>query len=63
MEELDFYARHGVEEPVIADPATSTLTWLARDDDGAGFVEVDRSDLLDVRGSDVAAEIDWPTPG
>lgn len=57
---LDFYARHGVEEVVIADPATSTLTWLARDDDGGGFTEVDRSDLLDVAVSDLAAEIDWP---
>lgn len=57
---LPFYAGHGVEEVVIADPATSTLTWLARH--GATYRPVERSELLDVAVADLSAAINWPTP-
>lgn len=57
---LPFYASHGVEEVVMADPATSTLTWLACD--GDTFRPVERSELLDVVAAEVATAIAWPDP-
>lgn len=61
-EKLPFYAAHRVDEVVMVDPPTRTVTWLARD--GDGYVEVDRSAVLDVDVARVVADIEWspPTP-
>lgn len=55
---LAFFAAHGVQEVVIADPTLRSLTWLVRE--GEGFVETARSGLLDLDVVEVAAQIDWP---
>lgn len=54
---LDFYFRHGVEELLIVDPETRTVEWHARGSDG--FVEADRSALLDLASDELAAALDW----
>jgi Uma2 family endonuclease len=58
---LDFYAAHGVDELVIADPDTRRLTWLGRTADG--YVEVERSALLGIDVAEVTAKIAWPSSG
>jgi len=57
-EKLPFYATHGVDEVVIADPAGRTLVWL-RLVDGA-YLETEHSTVLDVAAAELAAQIDWP---
>jgi hypothetical protein len=57
-EKLPFYAAHGVDEVVIADPAARTLAWMERDEDD--YRRVERSALLGVEVGDIVAEIDWP---
>lgn len=54
---LAFYFRRGVEELLIVDPETRTVEWHARGDDG--FVEVDRSALLDITADELTAALDW----
>lgn len=55
---LAFYARHGVDEVLVADPALRTVRlWQLR---GDGYTETGRSDLLDVTGDELAAELPWP---
>jgi Uma2 family endonuclease len=55
---FDFFFAHGVEELVVADPASRTLRWWSRGD--GGFEPAERSELLGVDVADVVAEIDWP---
>lgn len=53
-----FYAKHGVDEILVADPQERTVRiWQLRDE---SYEETGRSDLLDVSADDVAGEIDWP---
>lgn len=55
---FDFYAAHGVEEVIVADPAEKTVQCFLRS--GTTFAESETSDLLGVSVSDLAAGIDWP---
>jgi Uma2 family endonuclease len=55
---LDFYAAHGVDEVVMADPATRAVVWLARH--GDGYQPTDRSAVLGVDVAAVSARITWP---
>lgn len=55
---FDFYARHGVEEILVADPDGRTVRcWHLGPD---GYVEQARSALLDVDMATLVAEVDWP---
>lgn len=60
---FDFYAAHGVEEIIVADPKTRTvrcfrLTPLPSSRRGS-YTESGKSDLLGVDAAHLAAEIDW----
>lgn len=58
FDKFDFYAEHGVDEIIVADPQRRVVRiWPLRD---GGYVETGRSDLLDVRAEDLDVEIDWP---
>jgi Uma2 family endonuclease len=57
-DKLDFYFAHGVEELVVADPATRTLRWWRRGTND--FEPTTTSELLGVDVSAVASTIDWP---
>jgi len=53
-----FYAAHGVEELLVADPAAQTLRlWRL---EGPEHAEMTRSALLGVTLEELANEIDWP---
>lgn len=55
---FDFYAAHGVDELMVADPDARTVrSWHLVD---GGYVEQPRSALLDVEMSSLMAEVDWP---
>ena len=58
FQKFDFYFAQGVQELVVADPASRSLRWWARGE--AGFEPVAASALLGVAVADVAARIDWP---
>jgi Putative restriction endonuclease len=65
-EKFDFFADHGVEEILIADLATKTVTWFARGPFSAGearseakFLRGDRSSILDLSAAEVAAALGW----
>src|SRR5262249_58585759 len=64
FEKFGFYAAHGVEEILVADPAERTVRlWrLGGAAEGAAreYLEVDRSDLLDIRADDLRDQITWP---
>lgn len=57
-EKLPFYAEHDVDEIVIVDPQTQTVTWLRLD--GGEYRPVTHSTLVDVEVADIAAQLDWP---
>jgi Uma2 family endonuclease len=57
-DKLDFYAAHGVEEILIADPAERSITWLELRE--GEYARVERSRLLGVTASDLRQQIDWP---
>jgi Uma2 family endonuclease len=59
-EKLPFYAEHGVEELVIVEPASHTIRWLALQ--AGAYRPVDRSELIDLGASELAARIEWPEP-
>jgi Uma2 family endonuclease len=55
---FDFYAQHGIDEILVADPDTRTVRcWQLSDGD---YVEQGRSLLLDVDMSALVSEVDWP---
>ncbi|MCY7365736.1 MAG: Uma2 family endonuclease [Frankiaceae bacterium] len=55
---FDFYARHGIDEILVADPDVRTVRcWQLID---AGYVEQPRSALLDVDMAALEAEVAWP---
>ncbi len=57
-QKLPFFATHGVDEVLIVDPGERTVTWLAlRDGD---YEPVERSALIELGASELAAQINWP---
>lgn len=59
FEKFDFYARHGVEEVIVADPQSRNVRiWQLRGD--SGYDETGRSDVLAVTAATLTDEIDWP---
>ncbi len=55
---FDFYAAHGVDELLVADPDARTLhCWHLID---GAYVQQQRSALLDVDTATLVAEVDWP---
>ena len=55
---FDFYARHGVDEIVIADPRAREVRWFTLT--GAAYEETGASNLLGVGAADLVARIAWP---
>ncbi len=54
-----FYAEHGVEELIVADPAARTVRcWHLTEGE---YVEHPRSALLGLSMAGLAAEVDWPS--
>lgn len=58
FEKFAFYAAHGVDEVIVADPAERTVRVFARA--GAGYEEAPVSVVLGVTAAQVAAEVEWP---
>jgi Uma2 family endonuclease len=57
-QKLPFYAERGVDELLLVDPATRSVTWMAL---GEGeYRPVERSPLIDLSSSELAQRIDWP---
>jgi Uma2 family endonuclease len=56
-EKFRFHFEHNVEEIVVADLVTKTVEWFTRSTDT--FDRIDRSELLGVSASDVAAALGW----
>jgi len=57
-QKLPFYAAHHVDEVLLVDPATRTVTWLALRD--GEYEPVERSGLIELGATELAALIDWP---
>ncbi len=58
FEKFDFYAAHGVDELLVADPDTRTVRcWHLTD---GAYDEQPASALLDVDLATLIAEVDWP---
>ncbi len=56
--ELALHVARGVDEVLVADPASRRVRpWQLR---GGAHVETGRSDLLDVTGDELAAQVDRP---
>ena len=53
-----FYAAHGVEEIIVADPTEKRIRCFRRT--GTTYSESEKCDLLGVYASDLTSEIDWP---
>lgn len=58
-DKLPFYAAHGVDEVLVADPQERRLTWLALSETGS-YEQVAASALLGLDVAEVAGQIDWP---
>ncbi len=58
-EKFGFYAAHGVEEVVTAEPAEARLQWFVLSDT-TEYVATDRSPLLGVSVAEIASAIEWP---
>ena len=56
---FDFYAAHGVEELLIADPTLRSVQFFVLAE-GGRYVEVESSALLGVRAAEVTSAIAWP---
>ena len=56
---FDFYAAHGVEELLIADPTLRSVQFFVLAE-GGRYVEVESSALLDTRSAEVTSAIAWP---
>lgn len=58
LQKLPFFAAHEVDEVLLVDPVERKVTWLAlRDGD---YEPVERSALIELGPSELAAAIDWP---
>ena len=53
-----FYAAHGVEEIVVANPRSRSVRCFHAE--GGHFIEGPGSELLGVRADELTAAIDWP---
>lgn len=58
MAEFSFYPARGIDELLVADPATQTVRLWRRD--GDEYAEVAESALLAATAADLTAEIAWP---
>jgi Uma2 family endonuclease len=57
-DKFGFYAAHGVDGLIVADPSARTITcWVL---DGTAYRQTDRSALLAVTAAELEAGIDWP---
>lgn len=62
FEKFAFYARHGVEELIIADPAERKVAvWRRTSDDS--YEPTPASALLGISAAEMTSAVDWPTPG
>jgi Uma2 family endonuclease len=57
-EKLPFYGRQLVDEVLIVDPRERAVHWLALA--SGEYVGMDRSRLVELGATDLAARIDWP---
>ncbi len=57
-QKLPFYGAHGVDEVLIVDPESRTVTWLALGD--GEYEPVVRSGLIALGPAEVAATLEWP---
>lgn len=57
-QKLPFYAAHDVDEVLLVDPATRTVTWLGLRE--GEYEPVQRSGLIELGPAELAARIDWP---
>jgi len=57
-QKLPFYAEHHVDEVLLVDPDTRTVTWLALRD--GEYEPVERSGLIELGPAELAERIDWP---
>jgi hypothetical protein len=57
-EKLPFYAAHDVDEVLLVDPDTRSITWLALRD--GRYEAVQRSGLIDLGPAELAELLDWP---
>ena len=58
-EKIPFYAAHGVDELLIVDPETRSVTWFGLTA-GADYAPVERSGLVELSAAELAARLDWP---
>jgi Uma2 family endonuclease len=57
-QKLPFYAEHRVDEVLLVDPATQTVTWLALGD--GDYQPVAASALIALGPNELAEQLDWP---
>lgn len=57
-EKLPFYAAHGVEELLIVDPGSRTVSWLGLE--AGEYHHLKRSRLIELGVAELAEQIDWP---
>jgi Uma2 family endonuclease len=57
-EKLPFYAQHKVDELLIVDPTSRSVTWLGLC--AGAYRPTDHSEILDLGVAALAARIDWP---
>jgi Putative restriction endonuclease len=58
-EKLPFYAAHCVDEVLIVDPRKRTVDWLGLLD--GEYRPIERSGLIELGASELAATLDWPS--
>jgi Uma2 family endonuclease len=58
-EKLPFYAAHEVDEVLIVDPQTRSVSWLGLED-GGEYRPIERSRLIALGAQGLAEQIDWP---
>jgi Uma2 family endonuclease len=58
-EKVPFYAKRGVEELLIVDPAERRVEWLALQP-SSKYGAVERSGLIEVSATELAKRLDWP---
>lgn len=61
-EKFGFYARRGVEEILIVDPAARTVQFWRRTSD-EGYERAPASNLLGISGDELTAAVEWPDLG
>ncbi|MGH9076769.1 MAG: Uma2 family endonuclease [Acidimicrobiales bacterium] len=57
---LGFYAAHGVDEVLIADPRARSVDWLALDAGAGEYQAVTSSGLVALGVESLSAAVDWP---